>query len=232
MKLHSFFFILLISQTGLGAESGLTLTEVIFNEVEPGLEPYRSRILLNEQLMRLDGNNDQGDFILYDRKSREIHSFNHQDKTHLIMKPLQTPMPDVMLDFQVAKKILVDAPKINGQVPVEIKFYADTHLCKKSINVPNFLPEVTIALINYQQALVEQNIQTLPRIPASMRSSCYMANNYLHASDYLKVGFPVHVIDDQGRQKKLLSFRQVIKPGSLFQQPEGYQSYYPNPSNL
>ena len=98
--------------------------------------------------------------------------------------------------------------------------------------MPDFLPEVTLTLIDYEQAIVQQNNQTLSRIPNNVRSSCYMANNYLHASDYLKVGFPLFVSDDQGRQKKLLGFRQLKKHHSIMLQPEGYSVYYPNSANL
>ena len=213
-------------------EIKLDITEIIFEEIEPGIEPFKSRLLLGEFFLRLDDDDDQGDFLLFDRKTHEVHSFNHEEKSHLIMKPLTAKAMDFKVDFKVEQNKLQGAPKVNGTSAVQHLFYADGQLCKKSINVPDFFPEVTLTLIDYEQAIVQQNNQTLSRIPNNVRSSCYMANNYLHASDYLKVGFPLFVSDDQGRQKKLLGFRQLKKHHSIMLQPEGYSVYYPNSANL
>jgi len=227
---------LLVQPLALHAESDasneLKLTEVVFEKSEPGLQPFISRLLLGKHFLRLDDGYDSGDFILFDRKTHVIHSFNHEDRSHLVMKSLSSKAVEFKLDFKIGRKKLVDAPKVGGVVPVQHNFFADNKLCKKSVNVAGFLPEVTRVLTDYEQAIVEQNKQTLPQIPASIRSSCYMANNYLHSSDYLKAGFPLFVIDDLGRQKKLLSFRQVTKQKMIMQQPEGYSLYYPNSSNL
>lgn len=223
---------LMVLHAGGDDTRGLALTEIIFIEMEPGIESFKSRLLLGEHVLRLDDGDDQGDFILFDRNTHEIHSFNHQDRSHLVMKALAPKAVDIKLDFRVDSKKLRDAPRVNNIMPVQHLFSADGSLCKTSVNVAGLLPEVTQVLIDYEQAIVEQNKQTLSQIPASVRSSCYMANNYLHAGDYLKAGFPLFVIDDQGRQKKLLSFQQVIKGKSIMLQPTGYSLYYPNASNL
>ncbi|MCK5663130.1 MAG: hypothetical protein KAI17_06570 [Thiotrichaceae bacterium] len=214
------------------SEKELDLMEIIFEEIEPGIEPFKSRLLLGEFFLRLDDGDDQGDFLLFEGKTHEVHSFNHEEQSHLIMKPLTAKALDFTVDFKVKQEKLLDAPKVNGTSAVQHLFFADGNLCKKSINVSGFLPEVTQVLIDYGQAIVQQNSQTLSRIPNNVRSSCYMANNYLFASDYLKVGFPLFVSDDQGRQKKLLGFRQLKKHRSIMFQPPGYSVYFPNSANL
>lgn len=228
------FFVLpfTVLQAENSGMNNLVLTEIIFEEIEPGLDPFTSRLLLGANFLRLDDGSDRGDFILFDRNSHEIHSFNHEDKLHLVMKSLSGLALDFKLDFKVEKKELLDAPDVQGVKPVQHHFYADGRLCKKSINVSGLLPELAQVLVDYEQTIVKQNNQTFSEIPASVRSSCYVANNYLHASDYLKVGFPLFVIDDQGRQKKLLDFQQIIKSHSIMEQPDDYSVYYPNASNL
>ncbi|MBC8211701.1 MAG: hypothetical protein H8E21_11605 [Gammaproteobacteria bacterium] len=218
------------------AESANTLmmTEVLFEQSEPGIAPYRVRMLFNASYLRLDDGNDddaQG-YILYDRSSHEIHNFNHEDQSHLLMKPLAHTPIEFKLNFRVDKTGLKDAPRIKGEVALQYDYYADDQLCKTSVNVVGLLVDLTAALIDYEQALVEQNKQTLSEIPGSVRTACYMANNYLHASDYLQTGFPLHVIDDQGKQRRLVSFSQVSKPAALLQQIAGYRLYFANPANL
>ncbi len=224
--------LLLLGGGALQAQAPSTITEVIFEEIEPGIEPYYSRLLLNERFLRLDDGRDQGDFVLFNLDTHEIHSFNHEERSHLMMRPLEPKPLDFELDFKVVKSELADAPRVNNLSPLQQLFFADAQLCKRSINVAGFLPQLTRALIDYEQAIVAQNIQTFDQVPASVRSACYVANNYLQASAYLEVGFPLFVIDDQQRQKKLISFRRIEKSDALFEQPADYSLYFPNAFNL
>ncbi len=226
------FVVLINPWSVLMAENELVLTEVLIQEIEPGIEPFKTRLLLGKKYLRLDDAHDQSDFVLFDRDTHEIHSFNHEEQSHLVMKPLAVDAIDFTLDFNIERKPLLDAPKVSGESPVQHQYFADKQLCKMSVNVAGLLPEVTRVLIDYEQAIVAQNQQTLSRIPGNVRSSCYMANNYLHVSDYLQAGFPLFVSDDQGRQKKLLGFSQLNKPASIMEMPEGYSLFYPNSANL
>ena len=222
----------LLSAQALAGENNISVTEVRIAEIEPGAGQSLTRLLLSKDFLRLDSGADNGDYTLFNRKTHEIQSFSHEDRTQLVMKPVAPKQIDFKLEFKVDKTALKDAPSVAGVIPVQHQYYADTRLCKQSVNVQGLLPQMTQALIDYEQALVAQNSQTLDRIPAGVRSSCYMANNYLHASDYLKNGFPLFVMDDLGRQKKLQGFEQVDKPAALFQPVAGYKLYFPNAANL
>jgi hypothetical protein len=210
----------------------LSVTEVRIAETEPGIGRFVSRLMLSKDFLRLDDGAADGNFTLFNRKTHEIHSFNHEDQSQLVMKPIAQKKIDFKLDFKIDDSEMKDAPSVGGVTPVQHQYYADTRLCKQSVNVQGLLPQMTQALIDYEQALVAQNSQTLERIPAGVRSSCYMANNYLHASDYLKQGFPLFVMDDLGRQKRLQGFQQIEVPASLFEPIAGYKLYYPNAANL
>ncbi len=213
--------------TGAYAQSQLAMLEVIIEESEPGLDPYLSRYLLSEDFLRLDDGSDRSDFILFDRQTREIHSFNHEDRTHMLIVAKQAGAVDFKVDYKVYKKTLPDAPEINGNAPVEYQFFADAKKCKQVVSEKTLLPDLTQVLIDYEKVLAEQAKSTLSRIPDSIRTGCYMANNYLHVTDYLQGGFPLHVIDDRGRQKRLLTFRNLQKPSSILFFPAGYRVYSP-----
>lgn len=224
------FLIVLLTLTAPMAHSqaDLKMLEVVFEKYEPGLEPYQSRHLLSDQYLRLDDGTDQGNFALFDRKTKEIHSFNHEDGTHLVIKPRPVEKLSQTIEFEILQKVMTEAPKIDGVSPVAFQFLAGSKTCKESINVESFLPEFTAVLLAYEQVLVEQSKTTLDRVPENIRSACYMANNYLHASDYLSGGFPLHVSDDEGRRKRLVSYQQVLKPATIVQFPKDYRLYYPN----
>jgi len=212
-------------------EDRIPMTELIFEESEPGVEPYRSRMLLSENWLRLDDGTDDGDFILFDRKAREIHSFNRGDRTELVIPPRAVAPVDFEVAYGSSARVLEDAPKIAGGTPVEHRFTADGKLCRRSINVRGFLPEFTGTLKDYEQLLAEQGKQTLPRIPADVRESCYMSNNFLNPVDYLEPGFPLFVINDRQRSRKLVGYRQAELPASLMRPLSGYRRYSPPPAN-
>ena len=224
------FLALLLTSFALHSETRpsdtIKLMELVFEEREPGIEPYSTRILLNESMMRLDDGRDDSDFILFDRTTQQIHSFNHEDQTHLIINPEATNNLDFKIQFSTTQSILADAPKVSGQSVIEHRFYADSQLCKTSMNVPGLLPDAQRALIEYDTRLMHQNLTTLGNIPAAMRNSCYMANNYLQATAYLESGFPLQVTDQQGRQKKLMGFSEVAKHREVLSTPQGYRVYY------
>ncbi len=213
------------------AERLIPMTELIFEESEPGVEPYRSRMLLSEDWLRLDDGSDGGDYILFDRKAREIHSFNRGDRTELVIPPRDIAPVDFTVEHRRSAQTLEDAPKIAGGTPVEHRFTADGKLCRRSINVSGFLPEFTAVMKDYEQLLAEQGKQTLPRIPADVRESCYMSNNFLYPVDYLEPGFPLFVINDQQRSRKLVGYREVELPEALMQPVKGYRRYAPPPAN-
>jgi len=210
----------------LSANDEVQLIEVIFAEVEVGTPEYRSRLLLGERYLRLDDGDDAGDYILFDRVSGEIHSFNHEDETHLHINPPPTDMPEFELDFSRSSQVLKEAPPINNQQPVEHVFTANGDECRKSVNVTGLMPEVLQQLKAYQQTLAAQAMQTVERVPAAMRKPCYMANNYLYPTAHLDVGFPLYVEDYDGSKQRLIGFSQVIKPTRLMQFSAGYRLYY------
>ena len=203
------------------------LIQVLFSESEPGIEPYTTRLLLGEQYLRLDDGSDDSDYLLFDLNTRDIHSFSHEDETHLVIKSGPAQKVDFKIDFQIQQQTLDDAPKIGGIVPAQHRFYADSCQCRESINVKGMLPGITQAMIDYEQALVVQNQQTFERVPNSLKTSCYMANNFLYASAYLEQGFPMLVSDYLGKRKQLISYAAVDKPLSLMQFKNEYRVYYP-----
>jgi len=227
---HYLYFGLLLFMVPItaSAQSQIKMMEVIFQESEPGIEPYFTRYLLSNNYLRLDDGDDQGDFILFDLHDRFIHSFNHEDKTHLKIAPRKYQAIDSKLDFNIVKIDMTQAPKIKGNAPVGYELQANGQSCKHVVSVDGLMPEVTRALKDYEAVLVEQAKTTLSRVPVAFREPCYMANNYLYADAYLDGGFPLQVIDYLDKQKKLVSHQTVMKSDDLIRFPIGYRVYTPN----
>jgi hypothetical protein len=211
----------------LAFASDIPVTQLIFEELEPGIDPYTTRLLMNKRYLRFDDGDDAGDFVLYDRVKGEIYNINHDDRS-MIMIQRGAPMQlDTSVSFTVQSRVLENAPRVDNMVAVEHQFIAEGKLCKTSINFNGLLPHVVKALIQYQSVLMQQNQKTISTMPETVKTPCYLANNYFHQSAEYKEGFPVQVLDYQGREKRLLDFAEINKPSSLFERPEGYRIFYP-----
>jgi len=217
----------------LGAMSSFTLqaaeielTEVVFEEREPGVDPYITRLLVNKRYLRLDGGQDDGDYVLFDRVKGEIHNFNREERSEILIQRRPVPAASVKVDFVVEQVPLKDAPAINGIGAVAHRFFADGQLCSSSVNFNGLLPEVVTAWRQYKRLLQQHNLQTIEQIPQEVKTPCYLANNYLHGNAYLRAGFPVHVEGLGGRSKSLLNFRQVNKPAGLLSRLPDFEVVY------
>lgn len=219
--------LLLVFCSGVAVADNIAMTQVIFQEVEPGLDPYTTRVLMNKRYVRFDEGEDAGDFVLFDRVRGEIHNFNHEDQSELIMQRSAPVDLDITMSFSVQRETMQNAPRVGEMVAVEHRFFAEGQLCKTSVNFKGLLPDVTRALIQYQYVLMQQSRKTFAAIPDAIKTPCYLANNYLHQSADLKDGFPVLGLDYQGHEKRLLDFSEVTKPSKLFDRPEGYRTYFP-----
>lgn len=212
---------------GLVCADKINVTQVLFEEIEPGISPYQTRVLVNKRFLRFDDGNDNGDFVLFDRVKGEIHNFNLNERTEIIIQRRPYIDLDEKLDVQVIAKPLKNAPTVAGIEAVEHFFLVDNKLCRKSINFKGLMKNVTAAMIQYQELLTEQSKQTFDMVPADYRTPCYLANNFLNTTDYLLAGFPAVVSDESGRQKKLMGFSSVSIPASLFERPQGFDVFYP-----
>lgn len=57
-----------------------------YEEREPGVEPYTTRIIVSPRYLRLDDGNDDGDFVLLERGSGTLQSTNAVDGTILVIR--------------------------------------------------------------------------------------------------------------------------------------------------
>ena len=74
---------LALSSAAFAADPGkIEMLQLVFEEREPGVGPYRTRMLLDQRFLRIDSGADQDDYVLFDRVKGEIHNFNHEDRSH------------------------------------------------------------------------------------------------------------------------------------------------------
>jgi hypothetical protein len=207
------------------ADIGTTM--LLYQAQEPGVGSYPSRILITERTVRMDDGVDEGDYLLFDRKSRLISSVNHSDQTVFEIPArevsLESPVKLERRSEQVATK---GAPPVGGKVPQHHRLYVNSKLCYSVVAVPGLMSDAVAALSDFRLVLAGEHAKVLPRTPADMQEPCDMALNTFHADWQLQFGLPIQEWDEAGNGQSLMDFKEGFAVDeALFELPQGYRHY-------
>jgi len=211
--------------SGVSSMDSVYAVEVLFEDRERGIAPYSIRMLVTAEYLRMDDGQDEGDFILYDRRAQQILSVTHQNHTALqiVAKPVKIESPYPLL-FEHSRYSDPDAPKITGKLPEHITFRVNGEECYNVISVAGLLNEVTQAIKEYLQTLAVEQAMNLANTPPEMQTPCMLANMIFKPSRHLDYGLPIREWDYRGFARSLVSFRESVPvDGSLFEVPAGYR---------
>lgn len=204
---------------------------LLYQVTEPGLEPYNSRIIVTPRHMRMDDGVAEGNFVLFDRKTRIIYSVTHSDKTVLEIRPQTVAIePPLMLAMQHA---VVETerplPAVAGKTPQQHRLKVNGMLCYEIVTIEGVMDDALAAMRSFRTVLAGENARILPQVPADMQDPCDLALNTFAPHWQLQFGLPIHEWDTQGKGQQLLDFNAgypVTTP--MFSLPKGYQHYQPN----
>ena len=63
----------------------IVATTLNFIEQERGIDPYRTRVLVTPEFVRIDDGVDNNEFILFDRRAQTLYSVNAMGARILVM---------------------------------------------------------------------------------------------------------------------------------------------------
>lgn len=200
-------------------------TVLVWQEQEAGVAPYASRMLVTAEYLRSDEGRDDTDYLLFDRRTRQIYSVSHAERSVLVIAAdpvpaLAGPRPDV----EVRVTAQAEAPRIEGRVASDVRISSAGEECLHATVVPALLPEVAAALGELRGVLAGRQYRDLDKTPMELRTPCFLAN-YVYAVDrHLQVGLPIQEAVTGGVQRVLLDFRtdQPVS-AALFEIPAGYE---------
>lgn len=198
---------------------------LMFQEQETGIDPYATRMLINENYVRMDDGGDNSDFVLFDRQLQTIYSVSHGNRTILVVhsKPVQGE-PPMQLVMDARKSEHPEAPDVAGNQPVEYALTVNDKACSRVMSVPDFLPEGVEALREFQRTLAGQHAENLPKTPAEMLDPCFVAYQVYAPVRHLQYGFPIQQWDADGNSRALVDYKRglAVDP-ALFTLPDNYQ---------
>ncbi len=212
------------------AAAGQNATMVLYQVLEPGFEPYSSRLIVTPRYLRMDDGDAASSFVLFDRKRNIIHSVTHNDRTVLEI-PLQAVTVESPVPLRMEHKVVTTdepLPAIAGKTPRQFHLAVNGEQCYDMVAVEGLLDDVVAALRAFRTVLAGENARILTDVPADMQDPCDLALN-TYAPDWpLRFGLPIQESDPQGKGQLLLDYStDYPADAALFTLPKGYQRYSP-----
>ncbi len=216
--------LLLVLLLPLEAMAGMQVAWLMYQEREPGVDPYPVRILVSERFVRIDDGYAASDFVLFDRRARTVFSVSREEKSMLVIQDSvfdrQSGAPDIEISVTQPK----GAPKIAGRQVKEVEMRAGGDLCLSASVVPGLLPDVSQALAEYQEVLAARQFRDLDKTPPELRTPCFLANYVYGNERHLQQGLPIREAITGGRMRVLMDYRaRRDVEETLFELPEGYR---------
>lgn len=205
------------------APSAIVLTYV---NTEPEVEPYQTRIIINEQYIRFDDGQASNDFVLFDRQSGVIYSSAVETHRILVIKPKTGNTPELNIKITDQRVDDPNAPVIGGQKMQGWNMLADGQTCNQVMVVPGLLPKAIAALKEYTRYLSLEHADGLHKIPLDMQNACDIAINVLAHDWALSKGLPAREQHYTGFARSLMDFKEDYVPDpALFELPKDYQRF-------
>lgn len=197
------------------------MLELRYLDQDPGSEPYLTRILVSERFMRLDGGEDSGDFVLFDRKSRQVVNVLHDRK--ILMRMHNRPLPRTRsLVYKLEEKT---TPVKKNTLRVQV--LANGKLCSETVSAKSMLPGAARAMAEYKSALAYTQLQTYLNTPADLQQPCDLAHHVWDAGRALSYGLPIEERDHEGRIRQFSGSAMKRLNPALFKLPKGYVTMQP-----
>lgn len=197
------------------------MLELRYQDQDPGSEPYLTRILISDRYMRLDGGEDNGDFVLFDRKSRQVVNVLRDQK--ILMRMHNRPLPKVRSQ---AYKLEEKATPVNKDT-LRVQVLADGELCSETVSSKNMLPGAAQAMAEYKSALAYTQLQTYLNTPTDLRQTCDLVHHVWEIGRALSYGLPIEERDYEGRLRQFSGGEMKRLDPGLFRLPKGYASMQP-----
>jgi len=198
---------------------------LMFEESEPGVDPFFTRMLVNKQFMRLDEGSDQSDFTLFDRKNSAIYTVTHNQKRIMQIKPSNTKNTVTqVLEMDASKQENKDIPSIEGKKPEHYQLKVNGNVCSDVYAIKGLHKEANVAMSEFKRILATIHLNNINNTPAEMLDDCFLAHEVKSPSRSMQFGFPVFQRDISGVTRLLVDFDREYKAEPvIFTLPSDYR---------
>lgn len=186
------------------AETGSLL---LFDEQEQGTDVHPTRMIVTREYLRIDDDNNDGDFLLFDRANKTIYATNSLERRILVIKarPVELSAPEVFTHR--TEKDETRSPNVDGRTVTHYRLLTNNEKCYDVFATKGLLPEARRALHEYRLTLAGEQALAAKYTPKEMQSACDLANDVFIPARHLEYGFPIRQQDMTGASRQLVDYQ-------------------------
>ena len=199
-----------------------------YSERDENKNNYLVSIFINSQFMHMSDDHSKNDYVLFDRKKREIYNVNSEDKTILVIKSRAvTVKPPLDIQYKIISKPSAAIPQVQGNTATHYRFEVNGKQCYDAVSMElTFMPDALKAMKEYRNVLAGEHAKTVNNIPKDMLDACDLALNVFYPNKYLDNGLPMREWDRKGYRRFLVQYKFNYKlPEENLTLPDGYEKY-------
>lgn len=205
---------MLLCMFAVGAAHGADMTALRYMDADPSDPPYLTRILLTPAFMRLDDGNDDGDFVLLDRRQQKV--INVMRGNQLAMVFSAGTLPPRPAGWKPVLDVKAGAPGTR-RFSLTVKGV----VCSEGVAAARATPDAARAMAELKSILAPMQYRVWQDSPAEIQHDCDLANQVWESGTTLKLGLPLEEREFTGRTRQFESeSTQPLQP-ELFRVPDG-----------
>lgn len=191
------------------------MTEIRYEDMEPGERPYLSRILVHGDWLRLDYGHDTGEYILFNPVSRHLYQVSPE-----VRRILEIPVLEVRDVWPGDWQLVVEEGGSKANRTLRVSLHGQTCIESRSADL---LPREVAMLAAFRQALAGNQARTWQATPDDVRDPCVLAVEVREAGIEYRQGLPLMIRYGDGRQRRYLGHGTLPLRPELFQLPGEYE---------
>jgi len=205
---------LVLGMLGLGSGHAADMISLRYVDQDPGTPAYLTRILVTPNFMRMDGGEDEDDFVLLDRRQRKVINVMHGNKMAMVFSPGKLPAKPVDWKSQL------DAQKTERGTQ-RFTFTVGGVVCSEGMAARQAAPDAARAMAEFKAVLASMQYRVWMETPATLQHNCDLANQVWETGTTLKLGLPLEEREFTGRTRKFESETRLPLKPKLFRVPDG-----------
>lgn len=198
---------------GAGVAAAADMTALRYLDRDPGDPPYLTRILVTPDFMRMDGGEDDGDFVLLDRRQRRVINVMRGSGLAMVFAP--GALPPKPADWASR---LTTAVADGGR---RFSLAVDGTVCSEGVAAPGSAPDAARAMAELKGVLAATQYRVWRDSPQELQHDCDLANLVWESGATLGVGLPLEEREFSGRSRLLEAETRVPLQPELFRLPDG-----------
>lgn len=195
-------------------DAAATMTALRYVDQDPGDPAYATRILVTPDYLRMDTGEDDGDFVLLDRRQRQVTNVMRDSGLAMVFTWKDAPPPPATW-----KSDLRTTPAAPGTR--RFSLVVDGVVCSEGIVAPRAAPDAARAMAELKTVLAATQYRVWKDSPLEMQHDCDLANEVWEAGALSGLGLPLEVREFSGRTRRLESESKLPRAPELFRVPQG-----------